>query len=285
MTMQVMATGFVGSEVKEVQVNGQTQNRYSFVHGGLTGNPIIVHGMVTPGSAEDQKLETFRSAAERAKAGEGNPVRVRFGGVNATTRVSSELLPNGKAQGAGTTEGVVHKVPGVDCILTSVRQTLLDTTLEPEEFTCTVVGKMEKGKYAIRDVDLMQAPLQEGVQEGFHLRITAADYDSDAAKVLKHPQAQDGAYFLSGHLVRDLNEEASIDKKTGNAIAPWDRVALKVVSVFPIVEQNMMSAKERMGAVATSAAADPDRFNNATAAEGQSTTEAAPIAQSVLGLL
>ena len=168
MSMQVMGTGLVGSQKKTAVVNGVEQVVYTIVHPGITGKPIIVEGYLTPGSPDEQRMERFREAAERAKKGEGNPVRIRFSGVNATTRVKPELLPNGKAQKDVLVPGVVHKVPGIDCILTSFRQTLLDTTLEPEEFTATVVGRVDKGKYSIRDVDLMQAPLQQGMEDGYH---------------------------------------------------------------------------------------------------------------------
>ena len=135
--------------------------------------------MVTPGTADDARLETYREAADRAKKGEGSPVRIRLGGVNATTHVKSEMLSNGKAQGGVLVPGVVHKVPGVDCIITSFRQTMLDTTLEPEEFSATVVGTIEPNSYpgAMRDVDLRRAPLQDGVEEGFHMRLAIDDKD------------------------------------------------------------------------------------------------------------
>jgi hypothetical protein len=143
-------------------------------------------------------MERFRATAERAKDGKGQPVRIRLSGIKATTRVQSEMLSNAKVHGDALVAGVVHKVPGIDCVLTSLRQTVLDTTLEPEEFTATVVSRIEKSPYDIRDIDLMQTPLRAVMEEGFHLRIGAADYKGDAHKVLNHENALDGAYFLSG---------------------------------------------------------------------------------------
>ena len=285
MTMQVMGTGIVGSQKKTVVVNGVEQTVFTIIHPGLTGNPILVEGFVTPGSPDEQKMERFRAAAERAKEGKGQPVRIRFSGINATTRVQSEMLSNGKVQGEALVPGVVHKVPGIDCVLTSLRQTVLDTTLEPEEFTATVVGRIEKGRYGIRDIDLMQSPLQAGMEEGFHLRIGAADYKGDAHKVLNHEHALDGAYFLSGYLVRDFNEEGGEDKKTGKPIAPWERVALKVITVFPIQEQDMGTAKNRMGAVAEQTATDPDAYNRALSAETSTSDTGASVDSSTMALL
>ena len=197
------------------------------------------------------------------------------------------MLSNGKAQGGVLVPGVVHKVPGVDCIITSFRQTMLDTTLEPEEFSATVIGTIEPNSYtgAMRDVDLMQAPLQDGMEEGFHLRLAIDDKDSAASKVLMNKNNVEGPYFLSGSLVRDFNEKEGLDKKTGNPIPPWDRVALKVATVFPIEEQSMGTAKSRLGAMAEQTAADPSRYNSATASENATSAPAAAVSSTTLALL
>ena len=263
MTMQIQATGLVGTKKSQVNVDGVLHTVYRIRHLGLTNNYVWLNTYVQADTALDLRMESLRAAAELGKE-KDQYIRVLARGGNATLNIQTEVLPNGKAdRRSGTlSEGAVCKANGIDFFLSNIRQIPLDQKLEPEEFSATVLGQITRGggktwtDAELKSIDLLMPPLQAGQDEGFHLRVIA-EKGTPAKEVLQHPDSPNGFYWVSGSLVR--NEGEGQDEKS-NPISPWDRIALHADTVFVVSTQLDWKQKQTNQAVAMAAneAAGPD---------------------------
>lgn len=257
MTMQIQATGLVGTKKAQANIEGIPHNVYRVRHLGLAGKHIWLNAHVVADSPIDQRLETLRSAAEKGSQAD-NPqfIRVLVRGGDATLNVRTDVHPDGKVDRASNTlqEGAVCKPSGIDFLLTNVRQITTDLKQEPEECSVTILGQMTRGRYKdrvdkeLKSIDLLMAPHQAGQDEGFHLRVIGEN-GTPAKEVLSHPDSPDGFYWVSGSLVRDYNEEGN----TEQLIPPWDRIAVQATTVYLVDEQVEWKQKQANQKIALTA--------------------------------
>lgn len=287
MAMQIQGTGLVHKQSPAVRTHeGQEYNTYRVIHLGSNGQPIIINAMTTPGGVVDKVLGTLQQdSAAKASDGQKGYNRILFQGHSGTMNVTPALLPDGKTSKdkQQLVEGVVHKLDGVDVILTTARQTVLDTRAEPEQLSVTMLANCDQDNWTkqLKTGDGLQAPLQPGQDETYHLRLLP---ENPVVKEVLHgigdPEKKDeyippmsGLYFLSGSLIREAAEGKPATKRkdgsTVDAFPAWDRTALQVTTAFLVEIQDMQSQKETNTSVAMHTP-DTNYFATATAAENGS---------------
>ena len=284
MAIQLIGTALVHKAPPvERTVEDIKYKSYKLVHPGIK-EPIAINALVVVGSEIDKQLSVFNEkSAKRAAAGNTEPpIRLVFTGTNATLNVDPSFEMGGgvSKDKRSLVEGTVHRLNGVDLLLMSARQTVMDLKAEPEQLTCTMIAQCDQDKWTkqIKVGDGLQAPLQPGQENAYSIRLLP---DNAIVKETLHgigdPNSSDfippasGIYFLSGSLVREAKsaQQASDSK---NAFVAWDRIALQVSSAFELVIQDMESQKNVNASVAAHTP-DVDYFERATSGEA----DAAPV--------